>query len=399
MHQAVEYFAPLGQEFGPHPYGTFVTFGDNGTNYTIDATTPRGFVYGWEYYGTFTRALFTLFQVMTGESWSEVVARPLMFGLYKDAVFVSVFFVSFILLMQIVLTNVVVAVRALTAACSSALRSASAFTVQNFTLVAVVLSQVLLDKFVEDDSDGNGGDAPGGRKSLDIHAMIADAENDDVPPGSDVAPPPKTTPPTVEHAAPRDLVAASVESKAPPRVGTPVSKALGFSYTVVFDAGPGPLGLGVETDKRGHVVVSDVAPSSAAGRKGVLLGSRIVAINDHPCEHLAQDEVTRLLIQRKERRVEFVTTRTGATSPALGSASGWSDTARSQALTASPGRPGTPAEALMQMGLDDKLTLLLRQMSSLQQAVERCESGLKRCEDGLGELRQGASPTKNWFTA
>ena len=65
---AVEYFAPLGQEFGPHPYGTYVTFGDvpvNGTlavNHTIDAETARGFVYGWEYYGTFMRALYTLFQ-------------------------------------------------------------------------------------------------------------------------------------------------------------------------------------------------------------------------------------------------------------------------------------------------------------------------------------------------
>ena len=30
---AVEYFAPLGQEFGEYPYGTYVTWGDdiNGT--------------------------------------------------------------------------------------------------------------------------------------------------------------------------------------------------------------------------------------------------------------------------------------------------------------------------------------------------------------------------------
>jgi hypothetical protein len=47
---------------------------------------------------------------MTGESWSEVVARPLLFGLHRNAVFVAVYFVSFILLTQIVLTNVVVAV-------------------------------------------------------------------------------------------------------------------------------------------------------------------------------------------------------------------------------------------------------------------------------------------------
>merc|ERR550537_1137015 len=57
------------------------------------------------------RALYTLFQVMTGESWSEAVVRPLVFGLYKnDAVVVGIFFVSFIILTQIVLINVVVAV-------------------------------------------------------------------------------------------------------------------------------------------------------------------------------------------------------------------------------------------------------------------------------------------------
>ena len=49
-------------------------------------------------------------QVMTGDGWSEQIARPLMFGLYRDSIFVATFFVSFILLTQIVLTNVVVAV-------------------------------------------------------------------------------------------------------------------------------------------------------------------------------------------------------------------------------------------------------------------------------------------------
>jgi hypothetical protein len=57
--------------------------------------------------------------VMTGESWSEVIARPLVFGSpgapgYTCAgcssVFVGFFFVSFLLLTQIVLVNVVVAV-------------------------------------------------------------------------------------------------------------------------------------------------------------------------------------------------------------------------------------------------------------------------------------------------
>merc|ERR1712037_520930 len=78
---------------------------------TLDATSGRGFEHGIEYYGTFMRALYTLFQVMTGESWSEAIARPLLFGWStNNAVVVGVFFVSFIMLTQLVLINVVVAV-------------------------------------------------------------------------------------------------------------------------------------------------------------------------------------------------------------------------------------------------------------------------------------------------
>ena len=76
---------------------------------TISADTARGFVHGMEYFGTFLRALFSLFQVMTGESWSEAIARPLMF-VYSNAALVSVFFVLFLLLFQVVLINVVIAV-------------------------------------------------------------------------------------------------------------------------------------------------------------------------------------------------------------------------------------------------------------------------------------------------
>ena len=47
---------------------------------------------------------------MTGESWSEAIARPLVFGLMDNAVVVGLFYVSFIILTQLVLTNVVVAV-------------------------------------------------------------------------------------------------------------------------------------------------------------------------------------------------------------------------------------------------------------------------------------------------
>merc|ERR1712137_1338914 len=103
---AVELFRDFGEG------GVYYTYDSRtGSNATIDAYSPRGYVLGIEYYGDFMRALYTLFQVMTGESWSEAVVRPLVFGLYKnDATTFGIFFVSFIILTQIVLINVVVAV-------------------------------------------------------------------------------------------------------------------------------------------------------------------------------------------------------------------------------------------------------------------------------------------------
>jgi hypothetical protein len=117
---AVDYFKTFGSTGGyvtqsseMNEFGVTIIL-----NHTVDAFTQRKIRYGEEYYGTFSRALYTLFQVLTGESWAEAVARPLIFGKpeegYPDSpwsVFgVSTFFVSFILLMQIVLVNVVVAV-------------------------------------------------------------------------------------------------------------------------------------------------------------------------------------------------------------------------------------------------------------------------------------------------
>ena len=78
-------------------------------NQTVSSETARGFTYGEEYYGTFFRALYTLFQVLTGESWSEMVARPAIFSM-KMALGPALFYVSFIVICQIVLINVVVAV-------------------------------------------------------------------------------------------------------------------------------------------------------------------------------------------------------------------------------------------------------------------------------------------------
>jgi hypothetical protein len=55
--------------------------------------------------------MYTLFEIMTGDSNFEALARPLTFGLYQRSAFtVSFFFVSFIILTSMVMSNVVVAV-------------------------------------------------------------------------------------------------------------------------------------------------------------------------------------------------------------------------------------------------------------------------------------------------
>ena len=88
------------QQIGVEPHATY-------PNSTIESGTDSGFYYGPEYFGTFSRALFTLFQVMTGESWAEVVARPLIFGYAPGNAFgASFYFVSFIIVLPIVLINV-----------------------------------------------------------------------------------------------------------------------------------------------------------------------------------------------------------------------------------------------------------------------------------------------------
>eukprot|EP00929_Paragymnodinium_shiwhaense_P113584 TRINITY_DN8186_c0_g1_i1.p1 TRINITY_DN8186_c0_g1~~TRINITY_DN8186_c0_g1_i1.p1 ORF type:complete len:468 (+),score=79.43 TRINITY_DN8186_c0_g1_i1:170-1405(+) len=74
--------------------------------------TGRDRCFGFEYYGNFGKSLYTLFQVLTGDSWSEAVVRPIM-NFYASPVdqFGSViFFISFILINGIVLINVVIAV-------------------------------------------------------------------------------------------------------------------------------------------------------------------------------------------------------------------------------------------------------------------------------------------------
>ena len=84
--------------------------------------------------------MFTMFQVMTGESWAEMVARPIM-DEYASA---ALYFVSYILVTSIVLVNVVIA--------------------------------VLLEKMVEQDEDDDDEDEDGGGGGALAPAGGADAD-------------------------------------------------------------------------------------------------------------------------------------------------------------------------------------------------------------------------------
>lgn len=75
---------------------------------TLDSVVHPGTLepHGPYYFGDFSSAMFTMFQVMTGESWAEMIARPLV-DAYPLS---SLYFVSYILIVGLVLINVVVAV-------------------------------------------------------------------------------------------------------------------------------------------------------------------------------------------------------------------------------------------------------------------------------------------------
>jgi len=79
-----------------------------GTSEVVSVTTVRGMAFGEEYFGNYGRALYTLFQVLLGDSWSEIVARTILWG-YHPAMG-TIFFVSFMIVNAVVLTNVALAV-------------------------------------------------------------------------------------------------------------------------------------------------------------------------------------------------------------------------------------------------------------------------------------------------
>ncbi|KAL1525316.1 hypothetical protein AB1Y20_020177 [Prymnesium parvum] len=111
----VEYFGEFGkgdehteEDGAGHILNVSHRFYVNMNNASIESVDSRGLYYGDEYFGTFSRASFTLFQVLTGESWSEIVARPVVFGQREIAG--TVYYTSYILLNAFVLINIVIGV-------------------------------------------------------------------------------------------------------------------------------------------------------------------------------------------------------------------------------------------------------------------------------------------------
>mmetsp|Transcript_3931 Transcript_3931/g.10375 ORF Transcript_3931/g.10375 Transcript_3931/m.10375 type:complete len:188 (-) Transcript_3931:93-656(-) len=89
--------------------------------------TPRGHCFGFEYYGTFAKAWYTLFQITTGESWSEAAIRPALFFFQEHGFGVA----GKVMIMVLVFLYVVVT---------------------SWIMLNVVVT-VLLDKFTSFDSD------------------------------------------------------------------------------------------------------------------------------------------------------------------------------------------------------------------------------------------------------
>lgn len=58
------------------------------------------------YFGNLGRSIFTLFQIMTGESWSEAVARQIM----EEHPFSWIYFVSFIVIVSFVVLNMIIGI-------------------------------------------------------------------------------------------------------------------------------------------------------------------------------------------------------------------------------------------------------------------------------------------------
>merc|ERR1719456_790995 len=68
-------YAMLATEF----FRTYAEDGEflNEQGHNVSLETSRGQTFGWEYFGNFPKSLYTMFQVLSTDSWSEAIARPL----------------------------------------------------------------------------------------------------------------------------------------------------------------------------------------------------------------------------------------------------------------------------------------------------------------------------------
>merc|ERR1719486_1612980 len=80
---AVEFYHVIGDDCSENPKTSWME-------------TARRNCVGDEYFGRFSKSLYTFFQVLTGESWSEAIARPVLWSQRSPwlAVGSAVFFVS-----------------------------------------------------------------------------------------------------------------------------------------------------------------------------------------------------------------------------------------------------------------------------------------------------------------
>jgi len=100
---AVEFYKDVGRGCREPDYGR--------TGFSTNRKAQSGCM-GNEYFGTFSKSIYSFFQVLTGESWSENVSRPVIWYFTDNikSFGSALFFVSFVLITAFVLTNVVVAV-------------------------------------------------------------------------------------------------------------------------------------------------------------------------------------------------------------------------------------------------------------------------------------------------
>ncbi|KAJ8602514.1 hypothetical protein CTAYLR_001282 [Chrysophaeum taylorii] len=91
---------------------TIFTLGERECNiqtspgYGIDNVCRASATFGHEYFGNFLKSLYTLFQILIGDSWSEMISRALL----EDTPFIAVYFILFIIIHSLLLINVIVAI-------------------------------------------------------------------------------------------------------------------------------------------------------------------------------------------------------------------------------------------------------------------------------------------------